>query len=106
MVWNLWPVIAKILEIIIANRLINWLKAKNFCGDAQYGFMDGKSTITAIIALKRHVEETEHRHVMCLFLDKSGAFDNAWWPFRIHQLMIAGCPDYFVRLLQCYLNDC
>lgn len=67
----------KIFERILANRLVEWLKAVRFYGDGQHGFMEGKSTVTAMLALQWYVTESQHRYVLDLFLDISGAFDNA-----------------------------
>lgn len=56
-------------------------------------------------SLSEYVESTEHRYVLGLFLDISGAFDNAWWPGILYYLRSHGCPSGLMIVLQSYLKD-
>lgn len=76
---SLLPVMGKISERIITRRLNDWLKTSEYYSSRQHGFLAGRSTITAMVELKTYVCESERRYVLGLFLDISGAFDNAWW---------------------------
>ena len=102
---TLLPVLGKIAERIIAERLMQYLDSINFYGDAQFGFRSGRSTIDAVLSVRRKVEASLHRYVLGIFLDISGAFDNAWWPFLMERLHEIHCPGYLLQLLQSYLKE-
>lgn len=97
---TLLPVLGKIAE-----RLLQYLDSIHFYGDAQFGFRSGKSTIDAVLSVRRKVEASLHRYVLGIFLDISGAFDNAWWPFLMERLHDINCPGYLLKLLQSYLTE-
>lgn len=101
---TLLPVLGKITERIIAGRLMEWLGTINYFGPSQHGFLKGRSTTTAMIELRNRVDETREQYVMGLFLDISGAFDNAWWPLVMANLRESGCPDYLLKLIANYLE--
>ena len=102
---TLLPVLGKIAERIIAGRLTTFLEGLNFYGESQFGFRSGKSTTGAILSVQRHVNASVHRYVLGIFLDISGAFDNAWWPFLLDQLQQINCPGYILRLITSYLAE-
>lgn len=102
---TLLPVMGKIVERIIAERLKDWLARSNYLGECQHGFVSGRSTTTAMLTLKEEVAESRFRYVLGVFLDISGAFDNAWWPMIIQSLKINECPAGLLKLLKSYLTD-
>lgn len=102
---TLLPVMGKVIERVMASKLTEWLSSIGYFGPSQHGFVAGKSTITAMTGLCHYVKNAERRIVLGLFLDISGAFDNAWWPMVIHLLKSHGCPNSLMRLLQSYLSE-
>lgn len=71
------PVIAKIFERILYNRLNVYLQAKKFLNRHQYGFREKSSTLTAAVDLvtkiKTHIDQKEI--VLGIFIDLKKAFD-------------------------------
>ena len=102
---TLLPVLGKIAERIIAERLSTFLESLNFYGESQFGFRMGKSTTGAILSVQRLVNASVHRYVLGIFLDISGAFDNAWCPFLLDQLQRINCPGYVLKLIESYLSE-
>lgn len=98
----------KVVERILANRVTDRLRTNNYFGGSQDGCLGGSNTITAIMDFGNFVGVTERRYVLGVFLDISGAFDNAWWPFIITSLRshgCHGCPDDLLTLTPNYLRS-
>ena len=99
---TLLPVLGKLLERVM-------LKCAPMIGNqisaSQHGFSPGKSTVTALNDILRAAREGSGKYVQAIFLDISGAFDNAWWPMILTKVKRGGCPpniymmlaDYFAR---------
>ena len=68
----------KILEKLIYNRLLSFLKKHNELTNMQHGFMENKSTETASHSFRESVQEALDRHLkeVGIFLDLSKAYDN------------------------------
>ena len=71
------PCFSKILEKIIANRLLSFLLKYNILYDHQFGFIPGKNTTHAILSLVEYlINSFEDNKITCgIFLDISKAFD-------------------------------
>lgn len=91
--------LGKLLERLIVPRLVPGGISFHDC---QYGFTAGKSTIDAIISVRQSVESSESHYVLAVFLDISGAFDNAWWPIILLKLKARGCPSNIYSLIASY----
>lgn len=102
---TLLPVLGKIVERVIVNKLNDWLTESQYFRGSQHGFMAGRSTISAMRELEDYVKASESRYVIGLFLDISGAFDNAWWPLILVTLRRHECPAELLRLLKSYLTN-
>lgn len=102
---TLLPVLGKVVERLICQRLVMFLDSTQYFGDNQYGFRAGRGTVDAMLDLKRTVSTADRPYVMGIFLDISGAFDNAWWPFILWQLRNAGCPADLYNLIHSYLMN-
>lgn len=74
---------------------------ENLLSDKQYGFMEGRGTVDALMKVRRDVEGTEEKYVLAVSLDISGAFDSAWWPDILRALR----PWNFSRNLYCLIRD-
>lgn len=100
---TLLPVLRKIVERLICQRLVMFLDATHYFGNNQYGFRAGRGTVDAMLALRQYVTSSDARYVMGIFIDISGAFDNAWWPYILWRLRESGCPSDVYNLIQSYL---
>ena len=92
---SLTPVMNKILEKIILNRLQPWLKEHNFPPSQQFASRPGCSSVT----LSYTVQEVIHK--MCesnskvygCFLDIQRAFDMIWWNGLLYKISKIGIHD-------------
>ena len=62
---------------------------------AQFGFIPGKSTVTAMSTLLAHLKDTDEKYQALIFIDIDGAFNNLGWPATIYLLSkIGDFPDH------------
>lgn len=111
---SLLPVISKLTESILNDRLVQWLEATNGLHDAQHGFRPGRSTLDAAFILHEVVSATKeaatasrrpaharaaanappppapHHTVYIAYLDVRKAYDGCWRAGIIAQLRARG----------------
>lgn len=63
----------------------------------------GDSTEDAINMATEHVKNSEHKYVVGIFVDISGAFDNLWWLAFFQRLKETHYPR---ELYKCFRNYC
>ncbi|XP_045535743.1 uncharacterized protein LOC106719018 [Papilio machaon] len=100
--------VAKIFERIIANRLQKHLVTVGPDLNAnQFGFRSGRSTINAILRVKRIAEEAVARGevVLAVSLDIANAFNTLPWSVIMEALRYHQVPEYLCRILRDYLSD-
>lgn len=85
---SLLPVFGKILEEIQCAELETSI-AGSMSPDL-HGFMKGKSTMSAVNELLNWTSSRTEKHVICAFLDISGAFDNVKWSSLIKDMKTVG----------------
>ena len=88
------PILGKILEKIIYNRLYSYLTSMNVIYDNQFGFRKNHSTSHAInYSVNKILSEIEMKnHVVGIFIDLSKAFDTI-----DHQKLLAKLEHYGIR---------
>ena len=91
---TLVPIISKIFEKVIYNRLIEFLNKHNIIKKEQNGFQHNKSTSLAAFSLIKNITEyiDEKISVVAIFFDMSRAFD-----FVDHEIMLTKCEKYGIR---------
>ena len=96
--------IGKIFEKVINIKLSHYLKDK--LNPNQHGFIQGKSTISALseIIESSIIHKNEHKTAI-ISLDISSAFDKAWWPMIIHQLYRFHIPQKIIKLIESFLQN-
>lgn len=101
------PVMAKILEKLINNRLKKFLFVNNLLSSQQFGFRDGISTEDAVLSLTGEI--TEHldsgRKCLGVFLDLAKAFDSVSIRILLDKLYNIGIRGLPHQLLRDYLSD-
>lgn len=104
---TLLPVLAKILERILNQRIVAALESAGYMDDAQHGFRKGKSTVTALKVFKNLVHEILLEGKYCAFIsiDIEGAFDYVSW--RIVTEIIDELPidQYLASSIKNYLSN-
>lgn len=102
---SLLPVLGKILEKLIHERLNTTFQDHPRSASRQFGFRTGKSTEDAIMELRRITTASTEKYALAILLDISGAFDHVWWPSVLLQLQQRNCHRNIYRLLQSYLSE-
>ncbi|KAJ4441977.1 hypothetical protein ANN_11841 [Periplaneta americana] len=103
----LLPVMGKLLEKLIIDRIMYNLYNTNMLKGNQYGFTPQKSTEDAVLHVVNWANQTLRRRQFGLLisLDISGAFHNAWWPKIMSQLKKKGCPRNLYNLVKNYFSN-
>ncbi|GBO45528.1 Putative protein in type-1 retrotransposable element R1DM [Araneus ventricosus] len=103
----LLPVISKVLDKLITQRVTHHLSKQNLLNPKQHGFRAGKSCDTAGLQVWRQIQTLmKNKGKVCVVsLDVAGAFDNVWRPAILHYLAKAGCPKNLYSLIIDYLAD-
>ena len=72
------PVICKVMESVIRDKMFDYLFSNNLLANEQHGFMPGRSCVTQLLtALQSWTESLERGiPVDVLYLDFSKAFDS------------------------------
>jgi len=99
---SLLPTLAKALETLIIQDLVRETDLDSY--SPQHGFVPGRSTITAMKAVYDWTGARKSRHVVGVFLDITGAFDNVGWHPMLKRLDELGASVRTLRMVGHYLN--
>lgn len=104
---GLLPVMGKILEKMIANRIIWKLGHEQLISARQYGFLPQRSTEDALYDAVELIKDgiARKKLVVVVSLDIEGAFDHAWWPAILHELKRKQLDPRLWNLIRDYLRD-
>ena len=102
---SLLPIVSKILERHICDILLDHLQSLNFISSDQWGFQEGRSTITAIIKCTDDwLKELEvGRDVCAIFFDFRKAFDSVPHEPLLRKLSTLNLDDCILSWLHDYL---
>ena len=94
---SLLPVLGKVLERIMVNRL-------NITNNsAQYGFRENRGIIDAWSFVKNNIENCRKKYVLGIFIDFKGAFDNLKWDYILSYLNSIACKD--IKIWKSYFHN-
>nr|CAI5840348.1 unnamed protein product [Callosobruchus analis] len=101
------PLISKIFEIIIKERIVSYLSKFNILTPFQFGFRKNKSTIHAVLTIIAEVVEglDEGQHTNAVMCDLSKAFDCVNTQILIMKLEYYGFRGNVKTLLTSYLTN-
>ena len=104
---SLLPVLAKVLEKLLINRIVDYLRKRRLVSIRQYGFTPQVSTETALHSLKNFIKSVYTRKGIGLVisLDISGAFNTLFWPKVLTQLKLKKCPQNLYKVCESYFSD-
>lgn len=100
--------VAKVFKRIITFRINKYMVENQHAhlSDHQYGFRAGRSTINALLAVKKILDtaSTEKQYVIALALDIKNAFNSLPWNTIILELKRKRFPKYITDIIASYLN--
>jgi hypothetical protein len=101
------PILSKIFEITINNRIIDFLTKKNILNKNQFGFTKGSSTASAVINLIHHIINglEKKKKTASLFIDLRKAFDCVNHRILLKHLWKIGFRGKAHALLTSYLMN-
>lgn len=98
---TLLPILGKLLERVIVSCAPCLYRN---ISEAQHGFTRGRSTVSALCRLNEISDTSPAPYVQLIFLDISGAFDNAWWPMILLKVKQGGAPPNLYHILVSYFS--
>lgn len=104
---TLLNVLAKIFESLLTIRINKYLHSNKKMNKNQNGFNKQKSTINSLNSLRNFIlrNRKKRRSTIAIFLDISGAFDNACWQLIVESLKNKDCPVYLTNLIISYFQN-
>ena len=104
---TLLSVLAKVFERLIINRINKFMLANGKLNPRQDGFSKQKSTIHTLHSFRNFIHDNaaKNRSTVAVFLDISGAFDNACWQLIIESLKNKDCPTYLINTVISYFEN-
>ena len=101
------PVLEKILEEVLVNRLNSFIKKFNVIDDRQYGFQKGKNVNQLLGKFSNHLNDSlsRNKHCLVLFLDFSKAFDTLPHEKLLQTLFNIGIRGHSLNLFKDYLSN-
>lgn len=104
---SLINILAKIIDKIILQRILNIEGKLKLIPNEQFGFRKGHSTVAQIIRLLHYAKENFRNgmNTVVVALDMEKAFDTVWIEGLTYKMMSAGYPIYIVKLIYSYLNN-
>lgn len=98
----------KLLEKIIAKRLLDWMDThpEAALSPNQFGFRKGRSTTDALVELIEFIQfaHNEDGIVLTISLDIQNAFNSLQWSDICHALYIKRFPVYLQKIIRDYLS--
>lgn len=103
---SLLPIMSKIFEKLLINRLKPIIESKQIIPDHQFGFRNQHSTIDQVHRITNVIEKALEEKQVCsaVFLDVAQAFDKVWHRGLIYKLKKM-LPKQFSQILESYLSD-
>ena len=104
---TLLPLIIKIFEKVLLNRLRYYDKQLSWNSDEQYGFTVGVGAEDAALKLTTVIQEgfRKREETLALFVDIKNAFNELWWVPVIKSLIDQNCPKMYISWIYDYLQN-
>lgn len=102
---SLPSVLGKTYERLLEAKLRGYLEANNLLHPAQFGFSPGRDTVDALETVTKYVAQSRQKHVVGLFLDIEGAFNNLWWSAILAKMRSLGVSKDVYRSMESYLSE-
>ena len=101
---SILPIVSKILERHISSIIMDHLELAAPISSSQWGFMPGRSTISAL--LSSCLQALDMGYDVCtIFFDIRKAFDSVPHRFLMEKMRMIGLDDYLLHWLHTYLTN-
>ena len=106
---SLTSCMGKLLEKIVADRLLFTLESRNLLNDSQAGFRPNRCTTDQVLRLVQHASDQLHAkadntRILATFFDYEKAYDKVWRDGLIHKMIQLGIPNKFIRYVRHFLS--
>ena len=105
---SLLPIIGKIFERLIYNRIVSFLNKFKLFNKKQFGFRNKRSTVDAICELTESIRtslKSPNEISVCTFVDLKKAFDTVNHDILINKCQHIGLRGPIITFLKSYLSD-
>jgi len=108
---SLTSCVGKVLEKIVADRLMYVLEKKGALNDSQAGFRQGRCTTDQVLKLVQqatdqfHTADAKHSsRTIATFFDYEKAYDKVWRDGLITKMLDLGIPQRFIKYVRHFLS--
>ena len=104
---SILPTISKILELFVKDKLVNYLSVNKLLTEYQHGYIQSKSTTTALLSLLKEIITgyDERKLTQVAFCDLSKAFDSVDHNILARKMNAYGIQEEALALLISYLEN-
>ena len=101
------PLLSKIFEKVIADRVRSWLTKHSLISTNQFGFQRGKSTVDALVSLTEQIYNSLNSrvHTVSVFVDLRKAFDTVQHDILLSKMCLMGFRGLPLALFKSYLSN-
>ena len=101
------PLLSKVFEKCISNRILNFISINNLISPAQFGFVKSRSTEDAILNVTEKIYSAlnSKHHCINVFIDFAKAFDTVDHVILIRKLAHYGIRGLPLQLINSYLTN-
>lgn len=96
-----------LFEKLIAQQVKKFLKENNIIAPQQHGFVENRSTSTAVLTLSQALNSAMHQNniAVVVFLDIKKAFDTVYHPILLQKLESYGFTECTLKFFHSYLSS-
>ena len=104
---SLTSIVCKVMETLVRDHMVEYMKGENLFSDRQYGFISGRSTTLQLLAvLDAWTEAIEAGHsIDVIYMDFRKAFDTVPHRRLLGKLKAYHISDSLIEWIECFLSD-